>query len=138
MIINKEAAKMVQKRGTRQKNYLQSKLDEIDTFFSAEGLLEMANKEHEKIGIATIYRFLNDLKGRNLIYAYRCNRRTVFSKKNRSHCHFVCENSGKIIHFTIDSLDFLKDKIPGSIKSFQLEVRGACNEDCKVCFRKSR
>ena len=126
---------MVKKRNTRQKEYLQKKLERIDTFFSAEDLLEMANKEDEKIGIATIYRFLNELKN-NLIYSYRCNRRTIFSKQNKSHCHFVCENTGKIIHFTIDSLDFLKDKIPGSIKSFQLEVRGICEDKCTICSKK--
>ncbi len=127
---------MAKKRNTRQQEYLQKKLERIDTFFSAEDLLEIVNKENEKIGIATIYRFLNELKKNNLIYSYRCNRRTVFSKQNKSHCHFVCENTGRIIHFTIDSLDFLKDKIPGSIKSFQLEVRGICDKKCKICSKK--
>jgi Fe2+ or Zn2+ uptake regulation protein len=137
VIINKEVSDLVQRRSTRQKKYLQSKLDEIDTFFSAEDLFEIANKEHEKIGIATVYRFLNELKSRNLLYAYRCNGRTVFSKENKSHCHFICEKTGKVTHFTIDSLDFLKDKIPGSIKSFQLEVRGICKDNCEACFTKS-
>ena len=128
---------MVKKRSTRQKQYIQKKLDEIDAFFNAEDLLEAAKKENKKIGIATIYRFLNELKKDNLIYSYRCNRRTVFSNQNKSHCHFICENTGKIIHFRIDSLDFLKNKIPGTIKSFQLEVKGTCNEKCKTCQKKS-
>jgi len=129
---------MIGKRNTKQKIFLQEKLDEIDTFFSAEDLLEIANKKDKKISVATIYRFLNELKKEKLIYSYRCNRREVFSKQSKSHCHFICEDTGKVIHFTIDSLDFLKDKIPGSIKSFQLEVRGICNNECRAYLRKPK
>jgi len=127
---------MVQKRNTRQKDIIQKKLEGIDTFFNAEELWEAVKKEQKNVGIATIYRFLNEMKQNNLIYSYKCNRRTVYSKQNKSHCHFVCESTGKIIHFNIDSLDFLKDKIPGSIKSFQLEVRGICKDKCRKCSKK--
>ncbi len=127
---------MVQKRNTRQKEILQAKLDKINNFFTAEDLLETVRKENKNIGIATIYRFLNELKNSNQIYSYKCNRKTVYSKQNKSHCHFICESTGKIFHFDIESLDFLKDKIPGSIRSFQLEVRGVCKDDCKMCSKK--
>jgi len=111
------------------------KLEKIDTFFNAEDLLKEAREEYEGIGIATVYRFLNGLKKRNQIYSYKCDRKTVFSKDNKSHCHFICESTGKLVHFNIDSLDFLKDKIPGSIISFQLEVRGRCKDKCKKCSK---
>lgn len=119
---------MPDKRNTRQKKSLQAELDRIDTFFTAEELRKRAAKKDNPAGIATIYRFLKELKKEGRIYSYLCGRRTVYSKGNRSHCHFVCEKTGKTIHFEIDSLDFLKDKIPGDIKSFQLEVRGYCKE----------
>lgn len=121
---------MIDKRKTRQKEVLRAELDGIDTFFTAEELHERAMKKDKPIGIATIYRFLKELKKEGRLYSYLCGRRTVYSKENRSHCHFVCEKTGKTIHFEIDSLDFLKDKIPGDIKSFQLEVRGYC-KDCR-------
>ena len=41
------------------------------------------------------------------------------------------EETGKVIHFDVDSLDFLKNKIPGSISSFQIEVKGKCEECLK-------
>jgi Fe2+ or Zn2+ uptake regulation protein len=126
---------MVKKRNTRQKEIIQQKLDMIDTFFNAEELFEDVRKDIKNIGIATIFRFLNELKKENKIYSYKCDRKTIFSKQNKSHCHFICESTGKITHFNIDSLDFLKDKIPGSIKSFQLEVKGICKEDCKKCSK---
>jgi Fe2+ or Zn2+ uptake regulation protein len=62
------------------------------------------------------------------LFAYTCNRRTVYSKGKKSHCHFECEKTGKIIHFEIDNIDFLKNKILGTITSFQLEVKGICNK----------
>ncbi len=128
---------MAQKRSTRQKQYLQGKLEEIDAFFSAEDLLETAKKDGEKISTATVYRFLKELKNAKAIYSYRCGGRTAYSKQNKGHCLFICENTGKTTHFNIDSLDFLKGRIPGSITSFQLEVRGQCNK-CLACLSKKR
>jgi Fe2+ or Zn2+ uptake regulation protein len=112
------------KRNTWQSERIQEELDKIDTFFTAEDLHEKLKEDN--IGIATIYRFLKEKKDKS-IFQYTCNRKQTFSKENRSHCHFTCEKTGKVTHFNIDSLDFLKNKIPGSIKSFQLEVRGVCD-----------
>ncbi len=122
---------MISKRNTKQKQLIQNELDKIDSFFNAEELLEKAKKKNNKIGIATVYRFLKEQEQDNHLFSYKCNRKTVYSKKDKSHCHFICEKTGKIIHFKIESLDFLKNKIPGTIKSFQIEVRGICNNHNK-------
>ena len=114
-------------RNTRQKRLLQDSAERIGAFFSAEELHERVLKKDPSIGIATVYRFL---KSSDDLFSYRCGTRKVFSKGKKSHCHFVCEKTGKVIHFDLDNIDFLKDKIPGSITSFQLEVRGVC-KDCK-------
>lgn len=116
------------KRNTWQKQKIEEELEKIDTFFTAEDLHKKLKKKN--IGIATIYRFIKEKKDKTL-FQYTCNRKQIFSKENKSHCHFICEKTGKIIHFNIDSLDFLKNKIPGSIKSFQLEVRGLCEKCSK-------
>ena len=105
----------------------------MNSFFSAEEVYSLARKKDNKIGIATVYRFLNKLKKQNKIYSYVCDRKALYSNEKKSHCHFVCEKTGKVIHFEINNLDFLKyvkDKIPGKINSFQLEIKGVCN-DCK-------
>lgn len=122
-------------RNTRQKELMQIELDKIKTFFSAEDLYSHIKRSDKDIGIATIYRFLKNLKKRKLLFTYICDRRTIYSKEKKSHCHFICETTGKITHFEIDSLDFLKDKIPGSITSFQLEVRGICKDRCDKCSK---
>lgn len=127
---------MVKKRSTRQKELIQSKLDLIDSFFDADELFEKVKHIDSSMGIATIYRFLNELTKDNQIFSYKCNRRTIYSKREKSHCHFICEKTGKVTHFSIDSLDFLKDKIPGSINSFQIEVRGVCDKHQNFSKRK--
>ena len=113
-------------RNTQQKELLSKELNKIDTFFSAEDL----HSKTKNISLAAIYRFLKELKNKEELYSYVCNRRTVYSKERKSHCHFTCEKTGKVIHFEIDNIDFLKNKVPGKITSFQLEVRGICN-DCQ-------
>ncbi|PIN80506.1 hypothetical protein COV13_03430 [Candidatus Woesearchaeota archaeon CG10_big_fil_rev_8_21_14_0_10_32_9] len=117
-----------QSRNTKQKELIKNELDSINTFFSAEELHSRVKKKDETIGIATIYRYINELKGKGEVFSYVCDRRNIYSKGQKSHCHFMCEKTGKIIHFEINNLDFLKNKIPGSIKSFQLEVKGICRE----------
>jgi len=125
---------MTKIRQTKQKEIIAKSFGKIKGFFTAEDLHNLAKKEDHKIGIATVYRFLNDLKHKDEIYSYLCDRRTLYSKEKNSHCHYICERTGKIIHFEIDNIDFLKkvkEKIPGSITSFQLEIKGIC-DDCKT------
>jgi Fe2+ or Zn2+ uptake regulation protein len=78
------------------------------------------------------------MRNEGTIYSYLCDRRIVYSREKKSHCHFICEKTGKVVHFDVDSLDFLKNKIPGSITSFQLEVKGICKDNCRECIEKKR
>jgi Fe2+ or Zn2+ uptake regulation protein len=117
-----------QNRATRQKEVIAQELKKISSFFNAEELYEKVKLKEKNIGMATIYRFLKEANNNGELFTYTCNRRTVYSKGKKSHCHFECEKTGKIIHFEIDNIDFLKDKIPGTITSFQLEVKGICNK----------
>ena len=118
-------------RNTRQKEIIDKELSRFNTFFSAEDLYNNIKKIDKNIGLATVYRYLKTLRKNGNIYFYTCSGKIVYSKENGSHCHFLCEETGKVIHFDIKSLDFLKDKIPGSITSFQLEVKGICNKCSK-------
>ncbi len=111
-------------RNTKQKEIIDKEIEKIKDFFTAEDLHNTVKKIYPDIGLATIYRFLKDLKKKKKIHTYTCNNRLLYSRDKRSHCHFICEETGKMIHFDVDSLDFLKNKIPGSISSFQIEVKG--------------
>lgn len=118
-------------RNTKQKEIINKEINKLKTFFTAQDLYEKVKVVDKNIGLATIYRFLKKLRKDGDIFSYTCDGKLVYSKENKSHCHFVCEETGKVIHFNIDSLDFLKDKIPGSITSFQIEVKGICNKCSK-------
>ncbi|MFW6230432.1 MAG: transcriptional repressor [Nanoarchaeota archaeon] len=118
-------------RTTKQLEILRKSMEKNDAFFDAESLYEEAKKKDADIGIATIYRFLREEADAGNLFSYRCGKRRVYSRKKKSHCHFVCEETGKVIHFDVDSIDFLKDKIPGEITSFQIEVRGIRNDHKK-------
>lgn len=115
-------------RNTKQKEILEIEMNKITEFFSADNLLLRVKKQN--ISLATIYRFLNEQVKNKKLFQYVCDRKNIYSKQ-KSHCHFECEETGKITHFEIESLDFLKDKIPGEIRSFNLEVKGKCNK-CQV------
>jgi len=118
-------------RNTKQKEIIKKEVEKFDVFFTAEDIYNNVKKINKNIGLATIYRYLNSLKKLRTIHSYKCENRLIYSKEKESHCHFTCEETGEVIHFDIDSLDFLKDKIPGSIISFQIEVRGICKKCSK-------
>ena len=120
-------------RNTKQKELLNKEIKKFNSFFTAEDILAKTNKIDPKLGIATVYRFLGDLVKKRQIFSYTCERKTLYSKENNSHCHYTCEKTGEVTHFEIDNLDFLKNirkKIPGNIKSIQLEIKGVC-KNCK-------
>lgn len=120
-------------RNTKQKEILEREYKKQKGFFTSEELFKSTRKEDKTLGIATVYRFLKEKKKQNKIYSYICDRKTVYSNKESSHCHYICEKTGRIIHFNLSNIDFLKEiksKIPGSINSFQIEIKGICDE-CK-------
>lgn len=111
-------------RKTKQKEVLYEEIKKVTSFFTAEELFKKVNKK--EIGLATIYRFLGDLVQKREISSYVCERKTIYSRDKKSHCHFICEKCGGKSHIEINSLDFIKKKIEGSICHFQIDIYGFC------------
>lgn len=126
VIINKK----MKERLTKQKELLQEEINKINSFFTAEELLNKVNKKNKKIGIATIYRFLKNLTKKGKLHSYLCDRKTIYSIHKKSHCHFICEKCGKTEHIEIKNIDFIKNKIKNTICHFQIDISGIC-EKCK-------
>ena len=119
-------------RNTRQKEIIKEEVSKLNTFFTAEDLLKKVQNKDPKLGIATVYRFLNEMVKERKIHSYVCDRKNLYSLEKNSHCHFICEKTGKVLHFEINNLDFIKQiksEIPGAITSIQLEIKGIC-DDC--------
>ena len=117
-------------RQTKQKELLEREMQAFKEFFTADELFAQASKKDDSIGIATVYRFLKAKKEKHELHAYQCNRRTLYSKGESSHCHFHCTVCGTMSHFSVDKIDFVKKKLPGSLCHFQLDVHGVCDR-CK-------
>jgi len=123
---------MKKSRNTKQKELLQEECSKFKEFFTAEDLYKKVKQKDNSLGIATVYRFLKEIKKKSNVFTYMCDRKTIYSNQANSHCHYICEKTGKVVHFEINNLDFLKNikgKIPGSINSFQIEIKGIC-KDC--------
>ena len=127
LIINKMARVS---RKTRQKELLLNHMNKLKHYFTAEELFSSIRKEQKGVGIATIYRFLADLKKKKQLHSYSCNKKSIYSRDDHHHCHFVCEECGKTQHFTASSLDFLQKSVRGSICHIQIDVHGIC-ESCQ-------
>ncbi|MDD4352830.1 MAG: transcriptional repressor [Candidatus Nanoarchaeia archaeon] len=110
-------------RKTTQKKILEELINNSSEFFTADEIYEKV--KNKGIGIATVYRFLKELK----YHTYICNKKIVYSKENNNHCHFICKICGKKNHFNLKNLDTISKVINGKICHLQLDITGICN-DC--------
>ena len=117
-------------RKTQQERKIEEEIKNLNSFFDAEKLHERVFAKNNKIGIATVYRFLKKLTEEGKIHSYSCNRRVIYSSDLRSHCHFTCEECGEISHVNVEKLDFLKEKVRGDVCHFQINIAGVC-EKCQ-------
>jgi len=115
-------------RETKQKEILNNEIKKFSSFFNADELYEKVKKKDPRLGIATVYRFLKDLKNKNKIHFYVCDRKDIYSFNDKNHCHFVCLKCGKVKHLKITSLNFLEKKFD-KICHFQINLEGIC-KDC--------
>jgi len=118
----------VKSRNTKQKQLMKVEIDNFESFFTAEDLLEKLKKKNKNIGIATIYRFLKEANKKRDLHSYTCERKVIYSKEDNNHCHFICQKCHKIMHFDVQNIDILKKKIKGNICHFQIDVHGICDE----------
>lgn len=123
--------KHMKSRSTKQKKLLQEETKQFSSFFTAEELYKKVQKKDPKLGTATVYRFLTTLTREGRIHSYSCNRRKLYSISNKSHSHFSCEECGKTEHLNITSLDFIQNKVEGSISHFQIDITGICDKCSK-------
>jgi len=119
-------------RNTRQKNLLQAELEKMTGFFSAEDFYMIILKKMSNMGLATIYRFLNERVKNGQLHSYYCDKRAVYSNSKNNHCHYICQKCGKIQHVDIKNIDTIKKSIRGSICHFQIDVYGICENCLKI------
>ena len=118
-------------RLTKQKNILFKEVRKIASFFDAELLYQRAKKTNSKLGIATVYRFLNDLERGGEIHSYTCKGRKIYSRSQKNHIHFTCEKCDASFHIKDREITFLKNVVAGEICHFQIDITGVCSSCLK-------
>jgi Fe2+ or Zn2+ uptake regulation protein len=116
-------------RNTRQKDLLNLELERMTGFFGADEFHQFIQRKMPNVGIATIYRFLNDMIKERRLHSYYCDKRTVYSNSKNNHCHYICQSCGLKQHIDIKNIDSIRKSIKGTICHFQIDVSGVC-ENC--------
>ncbi len=122
------------RRMTKQKKMLQEGIRKFSSFFDAHDLYGIMKKDR-KLGLATIYRFLNALEQDGAIHSFICGNRKIYSNTQKSHVHFNCERCNTIKHLEIKNVDFLKELSNDEVCHFQIEMTGLCS-GCKAAAEK--
>lgn len=115
-------------RKTRQRDTIQKIVENFDKSFRVEDIY--GKVKSEGIGVATVYRYLSDLRKEGKINHFVCDGRALYSKDRIQHTHFHCTECDRSTH--IQDVKLPLGKITnGKIESFQLEIRGIC----KTCLQ---
>lgn len=119
---------MARLRITRQMRLIDEHIKGFNAFFTADELFESVVKTEPHIGIATVYRYLNERKNDGMLHTYYCDRRRIYSINENSHCHFICSECGNTEHVKIEKIDFLKKGVEGKVCHFQIDIYGICKK----------
>lgn len=114
-------------RKTRQKLTIESAIKSQKGIFTVDDIYE--NLKNKNIGIATVYRYMNNLRKSGKIHYYTCNNRFVYSIKKTVHAHFICEKCHQKEHIKIHDINWLKKY--GDVCHVQIEIYGICKH-CKL------
>jgi Fur family ferric uptake transcriptional regulator len=108
---------------------------------TADEILKHFSSIGEKIGKATVYRFLNDLVEQNVIKKYmvegkNCSSYQYIEGENcEEHFHLKCEKCNKIIHLECDEFKEVQNHIAKEhnfdLDNIKTVFYGICN-DCKT------
>ena len=120
-------------------NYL---IDNKNKTITAEDIIKYSTKIGEKIGKATVYRYLNNLVENNIIKKFilednKCScYQYIDGKKCEDHYHLKCKNCNKIIHLYCDEFKNIQNHISKEhdfeIDSIKTVLYGLC-KNCKEC-----
>lgn len=113
-----------------------------DSNITAEEILNYFAQNGNKIGKATVYRYLNDLVKQNIVKKYmvenrNCSCYQYIEEQNCSeHYHLKCEKCNKIIHLECDEFKEVQNHIAKE-HNFEIDsVKTVLYGVCKECSKK--
>jgi Fur family peroxide stress response transcriptional regulator len=117
-------------RFTRQRQEVFEVVAESHDHPTADEIFDRAKRRMPEISFATVYNCLSVLVECGLVRQVTLDRSpTRFCPNMRDHCHFFCDECGRVTDIDLPSHEALKEvPLPGgfAISSFDISLRGKC------------
>lgn len=121
---------------TRQKAAVRSILDELEGFHSAQQIHELLASKGDRVGLATVYRNLQQLAESGDVDMLRMGDENVYRAcEPHHHHHIVCRVCGRTAELSEDEVDEWLKAVTArhgfSMADHSLELVGVCAECVK-------
>lgn len=119
------------KRHSKQRDAIIEFLAGTTSHPTADEVYAAVRNQVPNIGIATIYRNLNQLSEDGEIRKIECGNVDRFDYRTSAHGHFTCRRCGRVsdVFMDFDKLEALTDEMPGEPDFCEMMFYGICN-DC--------
>lgn len=105
--------------------------------FSAEDVYKLLLEKGSDIGLATVYRVLNQFEEVNILtrHNFDANKAVFELNYNHHHDHIICTNCGKILEFKDPEIERRQEEICKEygikLESHSLYLYGRCADGCE-------
>ena len=124
---------MSTRKPTRQQAAVSAKLDELDDFNSAQELHAQLRASGETVGLATVYRTLQNLAGDGTVDVLRTDDGEAIYRScatSKHHHHLVCRNCGHTVEVEGPTVEHWADSVAAhhgfTEATHQIEIFGLC------------
>ena len=124
---------MSTRKPTRQQAAVSAKLDELDDFTSAQELHAQLRASGETVGLATVYRTLQNLAGNGTVDVLRTDDGEAIYRScatSKHHHHLVCRNCGHTVEVEGPTVEQWADSVAAhhgfTEATHQIEIFGLC------------
>ena len=121
-------------RTTAQKSFIFGYLKSVKCHPTAEAVYKEVKKKLPSISQGTVYRVLNNFKGKGQVLAIDTKDSVHFDADTSDHAHFICEKCGNVydVYDECSKCGILKNRKTkvGSISSYKINFYGVCKK-CK-------
>lgn len=124
---------MSTRKPTRQQAAVSAKLDELDDFTSAQELHAQLRASGETVGLATVYRTLQNLAGDGVVDVLRTDDGEAIYRScatSKHHHHLVCRNCGYTVEVEGPTVERWADSVAAqhgfTEATHQIEIFGLC------------
>lgn len=102
--------------------------------FSAEDIYKLLLEQGEEIGLATVYRVLNQFEEVNILirHNFEGNKSVFELRPKEHHDHIICTDCGKVVEFKDDIIEKRQEEISREhgikLKNHSLYLFGKCTD----------